>query len=131
VKRGVKVRVMLPATDATDAKIVQHASHHHYGTLLGGGVKLYDYHRTLLHQKVIVVDGCWAAVGSTNFDDRSFEVNDEISLVIHDEGIARELEATFDRDLEHATAVELQEWKRRSVLHKLHDFAAFLFNEQL
>ena len=131
VQRGVKVRVMIPATEATDSKIVQHASHHHYGTLLKGGVKLYDYQRTLLHQKVITVDGCWASVGSTNFDDRSFEVNDEVSLVVFDEGIARELEETFEADLAHAKEVHLAEWKHRPVLHKLKDFAAFLFNEQL
>lgn len=129
--RGVEVRAMIPATDASDSALVQHASHHHYGTLLKGGVKLFDYQRTLLHQKVIVIDSCWAAIGSTNFDDRSFEVNDEISLAIYDEEIARELEATFDRDRKHATQVELEEWKRRPAMHKLQDFFAFLFNEQL
>lgn len=131
VKRGVEVRVMIPATDASDMPVVQHASHHHYGTLLKGGVKLYDYHPTLLHQKVITVDECWAAVGSTNFDDRSFELNDEISLVIYDEGIARELEQTFEDDLKHATAPTLEEWKHRPWHHKLIDFTAFVFNEQL
>lgn len=131
VKRGVEVRVMIPATEASDFPVVQHASHHHYGTLLKGGVKLYDYHRTLLHQKVMVIDGQWSSIGSTNFDDRSFELNDEVSLVVYDEGIARELEETFERDLEHATGVELEPWKHRSARHKLLDFSAFVFNEQL
>ena len=131
VKRGVEVRVMIPASDASDMPVVQHASHHHYGTLLKGGVKLYDYHRTLLHQKVITIDECWSAVGSTNFDDRSFEVNDEISLMIYDEAIARELEQTFEDDLQYATAPTLEEWKHRPALHKLLDFTAFVFNEQL
>ena len=130
-RRGVKVRVMIPATDASDNAIVQHASHHHYGTLLKGGVKIYDYQRTLLHQKVIVIDSCWAAVGSTNFDDRSFELNDEVSLAVYDEGIAGELEATFERDLAHAKEVHLEPWAKRPLLHKLTDFGAFLFNEQL
>jgi cardiolipin synthase len=131
VERGVEVRIMIPATTASDSKIVQHASHHHYGTLLKGGVKLYDYERTLLHQKVIVIDSCWAAIGSTNFDDRSFEVNDEVSLVVYDERIAEELEQTFEDDLAHAKKVELEPWKKRSPLHKIIDLAAFLFNEQL
>ena len=122
---------MIPATDASDNAIVQHASHHHYGTLLKGGVKIYDYQRTLLHQKVIVIDSCWAAVGSTNFDDRSFELNDEVSLAVYDEGIAGELEATFERDLAHAKEVHLEPWAKRPLLHKLTDFGAFLFNEQL
>ena len=131
VQRGVDVRIMIPSTEASDAKLVQHASHHHYGTLLKGGVKLYDYNRTLLHQKVITIDGCWAAVGSTNFDDRSFEVNDEVSLVVYDETVAEELEAIFEKDMAYATKVELEPWKKRPALHKLRDFASFVFNEQL
>ncbi|HYI10414.1 MAG TPA: phospholipase D-like domain-containing protein [Thermoanaerobaculia bacterium] len=131
VKRGVRVRIMIPAAEVTDSPIVQHASHHHYGTLIKGGVEIYDYQRTLLHQKVISVDGCWAAVGSTNFDDRSFEVNDEVTLVVYDEDFTRELEGVFEEDLKHAKQVHFEPWKHRPVLHKLKDFGAFLFNEQL
>jgi cardiolipin synthase len=131
VKRGVKVRIMIPETHATDAKLVSHASHHHYGTLLKGGVRIFDYNRTLLHQKVFTVDGCWSSVGSTNFDDRSFEINDEISLVTFDERIARELEETFERDAREATERHFEEWKKRAVVHKLVDFTFFLLNEQL
>jgi cardiolipin synthase len=131
VRRGVDVRVMIPATEASDNALVQHASHHHYGTLLKGGVKLFDYGRTLLHQKVIVIDSCWAAIGSTNFDDRSFELNDEVSLAVYDESIARELEETFERDLAHAKGVDLEKWAKRPWRHKITDFASFVFNEQL
>jgi cardiolipin synthase len=130
-RRGVDVRIMIPADTASDAPMVQHASHHHYGTLLKGGVKLFDYGRTLLHQKVIVIDRCWAVIGSTNFDDRSFEVNDEISLVVYNEQIAEQLEETFARDLEHAKEVHFEEWKRRNAFHKLRDFAMYVFNEQM
>jgi cardiolipin synthase len=131
VKRGVSVRIMIPSEHATDAPIVQHASHHHYGTLLKGGVRIFDYHRTLLHQKVVVVDGMCSSIGSTNFDDRSFEINDEVSLVVYGEEIAGQLEATFEADLKYAKEVHLDEWKRRPVPHKLRDFFSFLFNEQL
>ena len=131
VERGVEVRVMIPAVKATDSPVVQHASHHHFGTMLKGGVKLFEYQHTLLHQKVLVVDGQWASIGSTNFDDRSFELNDEISLVVYNETIARELEQTFEDDLKHSTAVDFEEWATRPVLHKLKDFSAFVFNEQL
>ncbi|HEX7154034.1 MAG TPA: phospholipase D-like domain-containing protein [Thermoanaerobaculia bacterium] len=131
VKRGVEVRIMIPHESASDAPIVQHASHHHYGTLLKGGVRLFDYRRTLLHQKVITIDGCWSAIGSTNFDNRSFEVNDEVSMVVYDEAIAQELERTFDEDLQYATEVKLDEWRKRPVSHKLRDFFMFLVGEQL
>jgi cardiolipin synthase len=110
---------------------VQHASHHHFGTLLKGGVKLYEYNRTLLHQKVITVDGCWSAVGSTNFDDRSFEINDEVALVVYGTPMARELEATFEKDLQYAEERHFKEWTKRPWTHKLRDGSSFLFNEQL
>ena len=131
VKRGVEVRVMLPAAHASDMPFTQHASHHHFGTLLKGGVKIFEYNRTLLHQKVLTIDGKCSSVGSTNFDDRSFEINDEATMVVYDETIARELEETFEKDLEYATPVDLEEWKRRPFRHKLRDLFSFIFNEQL
>lgn len=131
VQRGVDVRVMIPATEASDSPWVQHASHHHYGTLLKGGVRIFDYQRTLLHQKVFVVDGEWSSIGSTNFDDRSFEINDEVSLVTYDAALAAELERVFEDDLRLAKERTLDEWQSRSAAHKLIDFATFLFNEQL
>lgn len=131
VKRGVEVRVMIPDTAATDAKLVSHASHHHYGTLLKGGVRVFDYQQTLLHQKVFTVDHAWSSIGSTNFDDRSFEINDEISLVVYDKAIARELEKTFTADAKLSEERSLEEWKKRPVGHKLVDGSAFLVNEQL
>lgn len=130
-KRGVEVRIMIPSAEASDSPLVQHASHHHYGTLLKGGIRLFDYHRTLLHQKVLTVDGICSSIGSTNFDDRSFEINDEVSLVVYDESIARELEDTFERDLKDASEVHFEPWKHRPIPHKLRDFFSFLLNEQL
>jgi len=131
VQRGVEVRVMIPETGSTDAKLVSHASHHHYGTLLKGGVRIFDYRHTLLHQKVFTIDHAWCSIGSTNFDDRSFEINDEVSLVVHDKEIARELEKTFEADAKLAIERQLDEWTQRSLFHKLRDGAAFLLNEQL
>jgi cardiolipin synthase A/B len=131
VERGVEVRVMIPDTAATDAKLVSHASHHHYGTLLKGGVRVFDYQQTLLHQKVFTIDHAWSSIGSTNFDDRSFEINDEISLVVYDKAIARELEKTFTADAKLAKERSLEEWKKRPIPHKLVDGSAFLVNEQL
>jgi cardiolipin synthase len=131
VQRGVDVRIMLPAASATDAPVVQHASHHHYGTLLKGGVKIFEYQKTLLHQKTVTVDGKWSAVGSTNFDDRSFEINDEISLGIADEEIARRLEEIFEEDLKECRQMHFDEWKRRPWWHRILDFSVFVFSEQL
>lgn len=131
VRRGVEVKIMLPAASASDSPIVQHASHHHYGTLLEGGVRIFEYQRTLLHQKVLTVDGKWASIGSSNFDDRSFEINDEVALVVYDEAVAGELERVFESDLRECQEQSLEAWQHRALLHKLRDGTAFLFNEQL
>ena len=131
VKRGVDVKIMMPSDSATDAAIVQHASHHRFGALLEGGVRIFEFGRTGLHQKVIIVDGIWSSVGSTNFDDRSFELNDEISVGMIDREIAATLMAAWEEDMKHAEEWSLDKWKQRSISHKLTDFGAFLVNEQL
>ncbi len=131
VKRGVDVRVMVPSDEVNDSPIVQHASHHHFGTLLKLGVKIYEFKKTLLHQKIMIVDGVWSSVGSTNFDDRSFELNDEVSLGILDEGIAEQLRAAYLDDMRFAEERKLEPWKDRGLYHKMIDGLAFLGNEQL
>jgi cardiolipin synthase len=131
VQRGVSVKIMVPSDDATDNAIVQHASHHHFGTLLKRGVRIWEYQPTLLHQKVIIVDGLWASVGSTNFDDRSFQLNDEINVGVLDARIAAELRAAFEADLRHARERKFDEWSNRSLWHKTVDGVAYLGRSQL
>ncbi|MES2564630.1 MAG: phosphatidylserine/phosphatidylglycerophosphate/cardiolipin synthase family protein, partial [Pseudomonadota bacterium] len=75
VTRGVEVRVMVPSAQASDMPIVQHAAHRNFHKLLDSGVRIFEYSKTLLHQKVMTIDGIWSAIGSSNFDDRSFEIN--------------------------------------------------------
>ncbi|MFP5246383.1 MAG: phospholipase D-like domain-containing protein, partial [Thermoanaerobaculia bacterium] len=131
VARGVDVKIMVPSKDATDNAIVQHASHHHFGTLLKRGVKIWEYDKTLLHQKVIVVDGVWACVGSTNFDDRSFQLNDEVSIGVLDPHVAGQLRGAFANDLRSAKQRRFDEWQDRSLWHKLMDGVAYLGRSQL
>jgi cardiolipin synthase len=131
VKRGVDVTVMVPATSSTDSPIVQHASHHQFGELLKSGVKIWEFQPTLLHQKIIVVDGVWSCVGSTNFDDRSFQLNDEISMGILDPALAAQLTAAFQADRRYARERKLEEWKQRSLWHKAIDGLAYLGSSQL
>ncbi|HEX8154839.1 MAG TPA: cardiolipin synthase, partial [Thermoanaerobaculia bacterium] len=131
VARGVDVKIMVPSDDATDNALVQHASHHHFGTLLARGVKVYEFNRTLLHQKVIIVDGIWSCVGSTNFDERSFQLNDEISMGVLDANVAAQLKAAWEADLRHAKQRKFEEWKDRAWGHKLVDGLAYLGQSQL
>lgn len=131
VKRGVRVRIMVPSDDATDMPVAQHASHRDFERLLRHGIELWEYEKTLLHQKVMVVDGVWACVGSTNFDDRSFQLNDEVSLGILDRATAAQLRAAFADDLRHARRRRLEEWTQRSIWHKALDRIAYLGRSQL
>lgn len=131
VDRGVDVKIMVPSDTSTDSALVQHASHHHFGTLLKKGVKIWEYEKTLLHQKVIVVDGIWSCVGSTNFDDRSFQINDELSVGVLDPVVAASLRAAFAADLQHARQKSLEQWEKRPLSHKLKDGIAYLGRSQL
>jgi cardiolipin synthase len=131
VKRGVDVRVLMPSTSGSDNPMVQHAGHRNFEKLLKCGVRLFEYPHTLLHQKVMTVDGIWSAIGSSNFDDRSFETNDELTLGILDAGFARQLDAIFEKYVPRAQEVDLERWQKRGLWHKLKDNTFYLINELL
>jgi cardiolipin synthase A/B len=131
VRRGVDVRIMVPSAAASDMAIVQHAAHRNFQALLDGGVRILEYDRTLLHQKVMTIDGAWCAVGSSNFDDRSFETNDEITVGFLDAALARRLEEIFEDDARHCRELDAETWRRRGLWHRLQDNALYLFNEVL
>lgn len=131
VRRGVDVRVMMPSTGGSDNPMVQHAGHYTFDKLLRAGVRLFEYPHTLLHQKVIVVDSVWSSVGSCNFDDRSFEINDEITLGMLDAGIAARLEGIFEKYAPHCSEIKLEQWRRRGLKHRLVDRIFYSINEVL
>ena len=131
VRRGVDVRVLMPSTSGSDNPMVQHAGHRNFEKLLRCGVRLFEYPHTLLHQKVMTVDGVWSALDSSNFDDRSFETNDELTLGILDRDLAGQLDAIFDRYVARAEEVHLYAWHRRGAWHKLKDNTSYLFHELL
>ena len=131
VARGVDVRVLMPSTSGSDNPMVQHAGHRNFEKLLRCGVRLFEYPHTLLHQKVMTVDSIWSAVGSTNFDDRSFEINDEITLGIQSKAFAKQLEDLFEEDQKVCKEVNAKEWENRGTLHKLQDHFWYLWNEML
>ena len=131
VKRGVDVQIMVPSAEASDMAAVQHAAHYTFQKLLDNGVRIFEYQRTLLHQKVMTVDGVWCAVGSSNFDDRSFETNDEITLGFKDAKLAAKLEAIFRDDLKDCKELNAAQWKKRGLVHRAKDGVLYLFNEVL
>ena len=131
VARGVDVRVLMPSTSGSDNPMVQHAGHRNFEKLLRCGVRLFEYPHTLLHQKVMTVDGVWSGIGSSNFDDRSFETNDEITLSISDAALARRLDAIFEKYVARATEIRLEHWRKRALSHKLTDHFFYTLNELL
>jgi cardiolipin synthase len=131
VKRGVDVRVMVPTKEASDMPMVQIAAHRNFHRLLAAGVRIFEYPTTLLHQKTMVVDGVWSAVGSTNFDDRAFEINDEITLGIVGPEFAKQMEAVFERDAKACTEIDAKQWEKRGFKRRLQEHFFYLWNEQL
>ena len=131
VARGVDVRVMVPSAAASDMAIVQHAAHRNFQALLEKGVRIFEYDTCLLHQKVMTVDGVWCAIGSSNFDDRSFETNDEITLGIRDAALAKRFEEIFESDCKRCVELKLETWRSRGLLHRALDNMLYSFNEIL
>ena len=129
-KRGVRVQLIVPGPH-TDSPLVRRASRSTWGELLRAGVEFYEYQPTFFHCKVMVVDELWVTVGSTNFDARSFSVNDEANLNVYDREFAAEQARIFDADLKRARQVTYEEWSSRPWTEKLWEHTLGLFSSQL
>jgi cardiolipin synthase A/B len=130
LKRGVRVRIITPGPH-TDSETVRRASRALWGDLLAGGAQMYEYQPTMFHCKVLVADDLLVSVGSTNFDDRSFRLNDEASLNIYDANFAREQVEIFERDLAQSRRITLDEWRARPFMEKVWERAAALLGPQI
>jgi cardiolipin synthase len=130
LKRGVRVRVITPGPH-TDSETVRRASRALWGDLLAAGAQMYEYQPTMFHCKVLVADDLLVSVGSTNFDDRSFRLNDEASLNIYDADFASEQVAIFERDLAQSRRITLEEWRARPFMEKVWERTAALLGPQI
>jgi len=129
-KRGVKVEIIVPGPN-TDMEIVAAASRALWGDLLDAGVRIYEYQPAMYHCKVLIVDEVWVSVGSTNFDDRSFRLNDEANLNIYDAEFAAEQVTTFNADKANSRRMTRSEFKNRSAVGKLWERIAVSLRRQL
>ena len=130
MKRGVRVRLIVPGP-IIDTDVVRRASRSTWGPLLAAGAQIYEYQPTMYHCKVMIVDGLLVSVGSTNFDPRSFRLNDEANLNVYDRGVRRAQEARVRAGHRRSRRVTLADWENRPWHEKLMEHAAGLLNAQL
>lgn len=124
-ERGVQVEVMVPGPGA-DKRFVQVAGEAEYEQLLAAGVKTYCFQPSMLHAKILTLDGQLSVIGSANFNRRSTEHDDEVALVLFDQAITAELDRHMDEDLERSAELDLDRWQDRNVLQRLQEKASSL-----
>jgi cardiolipin synthase A/B len=129
-RRGVRVRIVVPGRH-TDARIGRWAAQGLYGSLMESGIQLFEYQPTMMHCKVLVIDGVWSSVGSANFDDRSFRLNDEANLNVFSEELAREQIQLIDADIAKSRRMVLNKWRHRKFGRRINERLALLLRSQL
>ena len=129
-RRGVDVKIMVSGIN-NDSWLSRQNSIRLYGRLLAAGVEIFEYQHTMLHHKTMVVDGVWATVGTTNFDNRSFTHNEESNVCFYDEALVERMESTFTDDLRTCVRVELDTWRHRGVWARGQEFVAAFLQEQV
>jgi cardiolipin synthase len=125
--RHLDVKVLVPGK-RSDHAMTRSSSRGLYGKLLEAGVEIYEYQPSMLHAKVMLVDDDWTVVGSTNFDNRSFGINDELSVAVRDAALAERLTADFERDLAQSERVTMESWKDRPVWQRGFEWAGWLLS---
>ena len=126
--RGVRVRILSDG-DITDAKSVKFGSRNTYQRLLDAGVEIYEYAPTMMHAKIMIIDGTWSVFGSGNFDNRSLELNDEITVAAFDGSLGRRLVDAFDTDTRQSRQWTVADWPKRPWHWKLREMWWGIFGE--
>jgi cardiolipin synthase A/B len=129
-ERGVRIRLLLPDKHI-DSETVRIASKRAWGSLLEQGVEIHRYEPTMLHCKMLIFDQYMVSVGSTNFDMRSFELNDEASLNIYDSAFAQRMTEVFEADLKASTSYNFSRWKNRPLSEKMAEVVLIPIKSQL
>jgi cardiolipin synthase len=128
-ERGVQVQIITPGP-GTDHLLTRRSSRRLFGPLLRAGAHIYEYQGSMIHAKVLLVDGLWAVIGSTNFDPRSFTLNDEVNLAAPDAILVERLEHDFSADLASSREVTFEEWNKRGIAERLHELIGSLIERQ-
>jgi cardiolipin synthase A/B len=129
VQRHVDVRLLLPGPN-NDQPLTKSAGRTAYGKMLEGGVKIFEYQPTMIHEKSMVIDGLFSMFGSSNFDARSSEINEELDVVVYDQNFGREMEAVFEKDLAQSREYTLEDFKKRTLWERASEWFAIPFRSQ-
>jgi cardiolipin synthase A/B len=129
LERGVRVRIVAPGKKS-DHLLTRRSSRRLYGDLLKAGAEIYEYQPSMIHTKSMIVDGAWCIVGSSNFDHRSFSINDEVNLATYDPRLASRLNQDFVCDVAASHLVTYQEWRRRPLYERFHEVWGRLLERQ-
>jgi cardiolipin synthase len=130
VRRGADVKIILPGPN-NDQPLTKSAGRAAYGKMLEGGVKIFEYQPTMIHEKSMVIDGLFSMFGSSNLDARSSEINEELDVVVYDQGFGREMEAVFEKDLAQSREYTLREFLNRSWWERTTEWLMLPFRSQL
>jgi cardiolipin synthase A/B len=128
-KRGVDVTILVPGKH-NDHLLTRSSSRLAYGRLLQYGIRIYEYLPSMLHAKILLIDGKWSVLGSTNFDNRSFGINDEVNIAVRDQRLNARLEEDFQHDLSEAKEITFEEWKRRPILERGPELLGWILERQ-
>lgn len=129
VERQVDVRLLLPGPN-NDQPLTKSAGRSAYGKLLDGGVKIFEYQPTMIHEKSMVIDGLFSMFGSSNFDARSSEINEELDVVVYDQNFGREMESLFEKDLARAREYTLDDFRKRTLWERVSEWLMIPFRSQ-
>jgi cardiolipin synthase A/B len=130
VKRHVDVRLILPGKN-DDQPMTKSAGRAAYGRMLDGGVKIFEYQPTMIHEKSMVIDGMFSLVGSSNLDARSSEINEELDIAVYDRDFGRMMETVFANNLAHSEEYTLQQFQNRSLWERTTEWLMLPFRSQL
>ncbi len=128
-ERGVEVRILVPGRHSVPF-FTRRCSRRRYGDLLAAGATICEFQPAMMHAKTMIVDGCWSVVGSTNFDPRSFGINDELNVAVLDRTVAKRLQADFDQDLESCESIDYETWRKRPLWERGTELLSAIFERQ-
>jgi cardiolipin synthase A/B len=130
VKRHVDVKLILPGKN-DDQPLTKSAGRAAYGRMLEGGVKIFEYQPTMIHEKSMVIDGLFSLVGSSNLDARSSEINEELDVAVYDRNFGQTMEGVFEGDLRHSVEYTLQQFQHRTLWERTTEWLMLPFRSQL